>query len=183
MGGSRILRRRWEEEVDRGVCEFDESGVKIMDQMKFDAEMRRIAVAFGSLPSCCEELKSFADDADLRRHYYLNKGHYYRLTIGELDFEVAVSFDISFSIIKINIVDNEDWSNRLDIRGLPDKPRFFHEGNYSQYTQILARALYLLGFDISPIETEYNLNITAHEKLDWRLEFQRRLREETSQVE
>jgi hypothetical protein len=64
------------------------------------------------------------------------------------------------------------WPNNHVIHGKSD----------SHYTDILVRAMFCLGFDTSPIEAKFNLTITAHEKLEWQLEFQRRLREETSQT-
>lgn len=52
--------------------------------------------------------------------------------------------------------------------------------NSDQFDLPLVHALYLLGIDTIPFETHFDLAISAHEKLEWQLEFARRMREETA---
>ncbi len=56
-------------------------------------------------------------------------------------------------------------------------PVFAHE-EYPPLLLAMLRALYCLGFDTADFETRHNLSIGAHEKLEWQLEFARRMRED-----
>jgi hypothetical protein len=55
-----------------------------------------------------------------------------------------------------------DWRNRLHT-----------DPWFTEQATTMTRALYRLGFDTSLIETEFGLTITAHEKIEWIVEFSR----------
>ncbi|HEX8464175.1 MAG TPA: hypothetical protein VF627_06095 [Abditibacterium sp.] len=141
-----------------------------MTEEEFRIEARRVLIAFDF---------RFNDELKIRK-----RREYGSRLNGRIIYEFRwINEDVNIDFGTFEIVNS--WSfelfkdgSRLECDSWPIDPTIYaEEGNPSQFALRMARGMSRLGYDISLIETEFDLNITAHQKLEWQLEFQRRLRE------
>lgn len=145
-----------------------------MNEIEWQKEARRIAIAL-DVPSV-----ALSEAAQTRPNLLLN-GNPYSIGVNTEGYEVGVWFHEQSSTWTFHITRGGD--NRLACFGCPQFPTITRKGNHAPMQSLLMRVMFRLGFDISPVETQLGVQVAAHEKLEWQLEFQRRLREENLRVE
>lgn len=139
-----------------------------MTKREFTKMAQRILIAFALSSDFPFTSKKFRKDSPSDVQYF------FMCEANGLEIKVWI-YDTS-EIWGIQIFRNNE--DHILCSEWPDNPSIVHDKCFPEYAPLLARAMYLLGFDISPVETELNLAISAHEKLEWQLEFARRMRED-----
>ena len=139
-----------------------------MSYLNFDMEARRIGAAFGI-------------DAPLVWRPYEIGGNELvgrenpedALRSGALLLRVVYSSNRYFSLRAATVDATQDKANTAvtcswngEIKHLPSD---------SAHVLPLTRSLFCLGYDIAPLEAEFDLTVSAHERLEWMVEFKEQL--------
>jgi hypothetical protein len=140
----------------------------VMNETEFEKHARRAAIAFDLPADVSKEIGRLPHETVQVTYVWFKREN----------FDLVVSYHAISCTWGFDVTRDEKI---LECEGWPDDPSVSSGGDCWDFVPIAARGIYLLGFDISPIETHFSLTFSTEEKLEWQREFQRRLREETSQ--
>lgn len=141
-----------------------------MTEIEWEKEARQIAIAFNLPLNTPAEVSVCLDETFLNDNTF---GVKFRTS----EFIAFGGFIEPENLWALEVTNNRNRS--ITCYGLPNTPTInWCSSRYPEHIHLLARAMINLGFDSLPLEAEFGLTISAHEKLEWQLEFARRMRED-----